>query len=106
MTHYDAETRAQLAAIRRVKEAVEERPLRIPSVGGMGISLKTVGGKRSADFAVIVYPAQKKPLSEVPPEEIIPSEIDAVEGDARERGRFRALVIETPVRSLHRGQRR
>jgi hypothetical protein len=64
--------------------------LGLPGVNAVGLSLRTTGGERVAEFALIVHVTEKKPLDEIPPEERVPPEIEGVKTDVVVGGPFRA----------------
>jgi hypothetical protein len=61
--------------LRRAKNAVAERLMRIPGVHTVGIGYKRVGGQLTDELAVVVYVDEKVPRSEVDPEWLVPSEV-------------------------------
>jgi hypothetical protein len=96
MPAYSAEQVAEIARVRRVKEAHEDDLLDLPGVNAVGLSLKIVNGVRIPQFALIVHVTQKKPLDELPPGERIPPEIDGVPTDVVVDGPFVALTATVP----------
>lgn len=80
--------------IRAAKKAVQGRLLAIPGVHAVGIGVKVIGGKRTAEPCITVLLVKKKPLSEIPTSQVIPAEIDGIKTD----------VIEAEVPRLHNGR--
>ncbi len=76
---------ADFEHIRSVKRAAQSVLLGRPGVHAVGIGAKTVGGKRTAEPAILVFVVRKKPLSELRPAEVIPPEINGVKTDVIER---------------------
>ncbi len=89
---YSPEVQAKLAQVRKVKDAYEERLLKIPGVNAVGISPKIKGGTRTAEFAIVVHVSSKKPLGSLVPKEIIPAEIEGIKTDVVVGGPFRVAM--------------
>jgi hypothetical protein len=81
---------ADFDQIRKVKRAAQAVLLALPGVHAVGIGAKKVGGKRTAEPAILVFVVRKKPISDLRPQEVIPPEINGVKTD----------VIESPMPSL------
>lgn len=73
--------------IRAVKRAAQARLLSIPGVHSVGIGAKYVGGRNTAEPAIIVFVVKKKPMAELPPYEVVPPEIDGIKTDVVEEER-------------------
>jgi hypothetical protein len=67
-----------LAQVRKVKEKVEDKLLKLPGVTGVSIGYKVVGGRTTDQLAIRVYVRRKRG---VPPDQAIPAEIDGVPTD-------------------------
>ncbi|MDI3331558.1 MAG: hypothetical protein QJR09_12630 [Micrococcus sp.] len=78
----------ELAAIRPVKEAIEDELLARPGVVGVDIGDKVSGGENTGEPSILVFVRQKKPREALPPEDVIPPEVNGVKTDVQE------LVIE------------
>jgi len=83
-----SEQAAQRAAIRPVKESVEDRLIATPGVVGVDIAEKETGGKKTGELSIVVFVEKKKPKSKLGKDALIPKEIDGVRTDVQE------LVIE------------
>lgn len=82
------EQAAQRAAIRPVKESVEDELLAKPGVVAVDIAEKETDGKKTGEQSIVVFVEQKKPTSKLTKGAAIPKEIDGVKTDVQE------LVIE------------
>jgi hypothetical protein len=80
--------RDELAAIKPVKEAIEDDLLARPGIVGVDIGEKVSGGERTGEPSILVFVEQKKPVEDLPPEEVVPPEVDGIKTDVQE------LVIE------------
>jgi hypothetical protein len=80
--------RDELAAIKPVKEAIEDDLLARPGIVGVDIGEKVSGGQKTGEPSILVFVEQKKPVEDLPPEEVVPKEVDGVKTDVQE------LVIE------------
>jgi len=72
------------ADIRPVKERIEDQLLALPGVTGVDINDKVSDGKSTGKLAIVVYVAQKKPVSDLAPGHAIPSQIDGIPTDVKE----------------------
>lgn len=72
------------AAVRTVKERVEDSLLTLPGVVGVDIDEKETAGRRTGIPALVVYVSRKLPPEEVPEGQLIPTEIEGVRTDVRE----------------------
>jgi len=81
----------RMEAIRRVKEAHEQRLLSLPGVTGVDIGYKIVNGQKTNEQVIRVYVEEKKNEDELPAEQIIPKEIEGVKTDVIQR-RFAPLA--------------
>ncbi|KGN40123.1 hypothetical protein [Knoellia aerolata] len=82
------EQAAQRAAIRPVKEAVEDELIAKPGVVAVDIAEKETDGKKTGELSIVVFVEQKKPTSKLAKGAAIPKEIDGIKTDVQE------LVIE------------
>lgn len=76
--------REELAAIKPVKEAIEDDLLARPGVVGVDIGEKVSHGKKTGEPSILVFVEQKKPVKSLPPEEVVPPEVDGVKTDVQE----------------------
>lgn len=82
------EQAAQRAAIRPVKESVEDELIAKPGVVAVDIAEKEKGGQKTGELSIVVFVEQKKPTSKLSKGAAIPKEIDGIKTDVQE------LVIE------------
>ncbi|MEO6019635.1 MAG: hypothetical protein ABIP45_05215 [Knoellia sp.] len=82
------ELAAQRAAIRPVKESVEDELIARPGVVAVDIAEKETDGKKTGELSIVVFVEQKKPTGKLSKGAAIPKEIDGVKTDVQE------LVIE------------
>jgi len=82
------EQAAQRAAIRPVKESVEDELIARPGVVAVDIAEKETDGKKTGELSIVVFVEEKKPKSRLGKGAVIPAEIDGVKTDVQE------LVIE------------
>ena len=82
------EQAAQRAAIRPVKESVEDELIARPGVVAVDIAEKETDGKKTGELSIVVFVEQKKPTSKLAKGAAIPKEIDGIKTDVQE------LVIE------------
>lgn len=82
------EQAAQRAAIRPVKESVEDELLARPGVVAVDIAEKEKDGKKTGEQSIVVFVQQKKPNSKLAKGAAIPQEINGIKTDVQE------LVIE------------
>jgi len=68
--------------IRRIKAEVEGELLKLPSVVGVDVGYKYIGGKKTNVIAIRVLVKEKKEVSE---EKSVPKEIQGVPTDVIER---------------------
>lgn len=72
------------AAIRPVKESVEDQLLSRPGVTGVDIGEKYSGGKPTGELSIVVYVAEKKKKDDLGTKEVIPKTVDGVKTDVQE----------------------
>jgi hypothetical protein len=72
------------AAIRPVKERIEDELLARPGVVGVDINEKTKGGKPTGELSIVVYVEQKRPRNAVDKAHLIPAEIEGIPTDVQE----------------------
>lgn len=72
------------AAVREVKDAVEDRLLTLPGVVGVDIAEKVSDGEPTGDLAIIVWVEEKLPPDELEEDELVPREVDGVPTDVQE----------------------
>jgi len=77
----DYETRA---AIRPVKERIEDELLARPGVVAVDINEKVSGGRPTGELSIVVVVEQKRPTEDVPPDELVPAEVDGIPTDVQE----------------------
>ena len=82
------ERAAQRAAIRPVKESIEDELIAKPGVVAVDIAEKETDGKKTGELSIVVFVEEKKPKSKLGKGAAIPTEIDGVKTDVQE------LVIE------------
>jgi len=83
------------AAIRPVKERVEDALIAQPGVVAVDIGHKVSKGVSTGELSIVVYVDTKKPKSALPKDQVIPVEIDGIKTDVKE------LTIELqPAREL------
>lgn len=82
------EQAAQRAAIRPVKESVEDELIAKPGVVAVDIAEKETNGKKTGELSIVVFVEKKKPTSKLSKGAAIPKEIDGIKTDVQE------LVIE------------
>ena len=83
------------AAIRPVKERVEDALIAQPGVVAVDIGHKVSKGVSTGELSIVVYVDRKKPKSALPKDQVIPVEIDGIKTDVKE------LTIELqPAREL------
>ncbi|HWI70874.1 MAG TPA: hypothetical protein VNT55_02895 [Baekduia sp.] len=79
-----ARERLTHAAIRPVKQRIEDELLARPGVVGVDINEKVSKGKPTGQLAIVVYVEQKQPKSKLKSDELIPAEIDGIPTDVKE----------------------
>ena len=82
------EQAAQRAAIRPVKESIEDELIAKPGVVAVDIAEKEKDGKKTGELSIVVFVEEKKPTSKLAKGAVIPKEIDGIKTDVQE------LVIE------------
>ncbi len=86
------------AAIRPVKERVEDALIAQPGVVAVDIGHKVSKGVSTGELSIVVYVDKKKSKSALPKDQVIPAEIDGIKTDVKE------LTIELqPARELADG---
>lgn len=74
-----------------VKEKSKADLLSRANVIGLGIGLKTVGGKQTGEIALVVLVSRKLPPVALAAHDHLPSEIEGVPVDVQEVGEIRPL---------------
>jgi hypothetical protein len=72
------------AAIRPVKQRIEDELLAQPGVVGVDINEKVTKGTPTGELAIVVYVKEKKPKNTLSKAETIPSEIEGIPTDVKE----------------------
>jgi hypothetical protein len=72
------------AAIRPVKERVEDALIAQPGIVAVDIGHKISKGVRTGELSIVVYVDKKKPKSALPKDQVIPAEIDGIKTDVKE----------------------
>lgn len=78
------EQAAQRAAIRPVKESVEDELIAKPGVVAVDIAEKETDGKKTGELSIVVFVEEKKPTSKLSKGAAIPQEIDGIKTDVQE----------------------
>jgi hypothetical protein len=73
-----------------VKSKYERELLAYPGVVGVGVGLRSRGGKLEEQVCIVVMVQKKRPASALPPGELLPTELDGVPVDVQETGVLRA----------------
>ena len=84
------------AAIRPVKQQVEDELLARPGVSGVDIGEKYTGGHPTGRLSIIVFVEEKKPLDHMAEGEAIPPEINGIPTDVVEM-RIVPMAVAVPV---------
>jgi hypothetical protein len=84
MHHMAQHSEAARAAIRPVKEQVEDDLIARAGVVGVDIGEKITSGKNTGKLGIVVYVEKKKPASQVSKAQAIPAEIDGIPTDVQE----------------------
>lgn len=69
-----------------VKKASQARLLAIPGVHAVGVGGKLVGGRSTAEPAIMVFLTEKRGLADLAPHEVVPADIEGVKTDVVELG--------------------
>ncbi len=77
---------AGLARAQIVRQAHEAELLRMTNVVGVGVGLRTRGGRRQREVALVVMVRQKVPRTMLAEADVLPAEIDGVPVDVVEVG--------------------
>lgn len=77
---------ASLARAQIVRQAHEAELLRMTNVVGVGVGLRTRGGRRQREVALVVMVRQKVPRAMLAEADVLPVEIDGVPVDVVEVG--------------------
>lgn len=90
------------AAIRPVKERIEDELLARPGVVGVDINEKMKGGKPTGELSIVVYVEDKKPKAALDKANMIPAEIEGIPTDVQEERieLFPAFVAITDIEPL------
>jgi hypothetical protein len=75
---------AARAAIRPVKEQIEDDLISRPGVVGVDIGEKLTKGRPTGTLSIVVYVEKKKPVSQVAKSQAIPTEVNGVPTDVQE----------------------
>lgn len=78
------EQAAQRAAIRPVKESVEDELIARPGVVAVDIAEKETDGRKTGELSIVVFVEEKKPKGKLGKGALIPAEIDGVKTDVQE----------------------
>ena len=78
------EQAAQRAAIRPVKESVEDELIARPGVVAVDIAEKETDGRKTGELSIVVFVEEKKPKGKLGKGALIPAEIDGVRTDVQE----------------------
>ncbi|MDT0215685.1 hypothetical protein Q9R29_17490 [Rothia sp. ARF10] len=78
------EQAAQRAAIRPVKESVEDELIARPGVVAVDIAEKETDGRKTGELSIVVFVEKKQPKSKLGKGAVIPAEIDGVKTDVQE----------------------
>src|SRR4051812_16216693 len=101
-----AEQSVDRPAIAAALANAEDLAARANVVGG-GAGRRTVGGRRTAEPAVVVYVSRKVPREELHPRDVIPREVEGVHGpvptDVVEAAPMRLALDTSTYRPLHGG---
>jgi hypothetical protein len=84
MSKYSAEIQRALNRALEVKAAREQELFRIPGVHAVSVQPKTVKGRRTTEFAIVVFVARKKPAAELHLGEVVPPVLEGVKTDVVE----------------------
>jgi len=79
-----------MKAIRKVKAYHAPGLLSKRNVVGVGVGLKTVGGSKQRELAVVAMVEKKLPTNQLAPDDIIPRTLDSLPTDVIEVGRIQA----------------
>jgi hypothetical protein len=90
MTQVSSEADPSLQRAHTVKEAHEQRLLRMANVVGVGVGLRRRAGAQSREVAIVVLVSRKVPRIQLSPKDVIPAEIEGVPVDVQEVGEVRA----------------
>jgi hypothetical protein len=91
-----ADKRLERAAIRPVKERIEEELLRRPGVNGVDINEKVTNGRPTGELAIVVYVDEKKPKSKLSKTEMIPETIEGIPTDVQQE----KIVLQAAYRAI------
>lgn len=69
----------------------QDELLHYPNVVGVGLGLRSRGGRPTADPALVVYVTEKLPVSALPPDGVLPLRVDDVDIDVVGVGELEAL---------------
>lgn len=81
----------ELHRLRTVKSMYEGDLMCKANVVGVGIGLRQVGEKPTAEPAIVVSVTSKVPVSQLAPEDVIPRELDGIPVDVQAVGKLRAF---------------
>ncbi len=87
----DAELYDQLV---RARESFHDRAMAIPGVHGTSIGKKSVGGRMTDTFVIVIHVGEKKALADVPVGERIPERIEGFPTDVVEHGAAYPIVAD------------
>jgi hypothetical protein len=79
-----ARERLTHAAIRPVKQRIEDELLARPGVVGVDINEKVTKGQPTGELAIVVYVEEKKAKNKLGAADVIPSEIDGIPTDVKQ----------------------
>jgi hypothetical protein len=73
-----------------VKDKYEGQLMAYPGVVGVGVGLRSRGGKLGEQVSIVVMVPKKRPAADLPPDELLPAELDGVPVDVQETGTLHA----------------
>jgi hypothetical protein len=85
-----AQQKDPLDRAQAVKGKYEQELMAYPGVVGVGVGLRSRGGRLGEQVCVVVMVQKKRPAAELPPDELLPAELDGVPLDVQETGVLRA----------------
>jgi hypothetical protein len=80
----------EYADLARTQSAVQDVLLQVPTIVGVALGHKVVGGIDTGDRAIVVLVERKLPLAQLAPEHVVPPSIDGIPTDVQEVGVLRA----------------
>lgn len=89
--HTEGEAQQAYERARRVKQAHEADLLAKANVVGVGVGLRSRGGARTDEVALVVMVTRKLPRAQLAPKDVIPDQIEGIPVDVQAVGEVRAL---------------